>query len=182
MTLAEQTELADPGPDGMDLLDGCHRRTALALDQLAAMVSRLSEQGADAETRRLARQVHEFFSTTVRQHHDDEERHVFPRMLASGDAALMQTVLRLQTDHNWLEEDWLNLSPQLLAVAEGHVGYEVEALREWSEVFIGLLRDHMALEESVIYPQARAKLGERERHDIGRQIASRRRGLADARK
>ncbi len=178
MKLAEQNELATPGPDGMDLLDASHRRIAVALDQLSALVSRLTEQGADAEARHLARQVHDFFASTVRQHHEDEERHVFPRMLAAGDPALLQTVLRLQTDHNWLEEDWLNLSPQLAAVAEGHVGYDVDALREWAEVFIGLLRDHMTLEESVIYPQARAKLGERERHDMGRQMAARRRSLA----
>jgi iron-sulfur cluster repair protein YtfE (RIC family) len=160
----------------MDLMDVCHQRILVAMGQLSALVRRLSEHGADTEARALARQVLDFFSTTVRQHHDDEERHVFPKLLAGGNQELVQAILRLQTDHNWLEEDWLNLAPQVAAVAEGHSGYDVDLMREWAEVFVALLYDHMILEESLVYPQARAQLDGRERRELGRRLAARRRG------
>lgn len=172
--LAQSSAPAFP-PDGMDLMDVCHQRILVAMGQLSALVTRLAEHGADTEARALARQVLDFFSTTVRQHHDDEERHVFPKLLASNNPELVQTVLRLQTDHNWLEEDWLNLAPQLAAVADGYSWYDVDLLREWTEVFVGLLHDHMTLEESLIYPQARAQLNGRERRELGRLLAARRR-------
>jgi len=42
-------------------------------------------------------------------------------------------------------------------------------------VFSALLRDHIALEESLIYPQARERLQGRQRRDMGREMAARRR-------
>jgi agmatinase len=37
-----------------------------------------------------------------------------PAAVRKGDKALIQHVLRLQQDHGWLEEDWLELEPQML--------------------------------------------------------------------
>ena len=58
----------------------------------------------------------------------------------------------------WLEEDWLELSPQLQAVAEGYSWYELDTLRQAVEVFAGLYQEHIALEESLIYPEARRQM------------------------
>jgi hemerythrin-like domain-containing protein len=116
-----------------------------------------------------------FFSTTARQHHEDEERHVFPKALAGSDAEIVQAVLRLQEDHSWLEEDWLELSPHLNALAAGHSLWDQDFLRDGTEVFVALSHDHMALEESCVYPQARARLQAGERHEMGREMAARRR-------
>ena len=144
--------------DGFEVLDACHVQTVLALGKLAALVSRLRDHGADPDARELAREVGRFFSATSRQHHEDEERHVFPRLLAGEDAEIVQAVLRLQQDHAWLEEDWLELAPQVDAVACGQNWFDVDILREGVEVFAALSLDHMALEESFIYPAARTRL------------------------
>ena len=123
----------------------------------------------------MASEIVRFFSTTARQHHEDEERHVFPTLIASGDADVVDAVQRLQQDHRWLQEDWMELSPMLDAVAAGQSWYDLDALREGAEVFTALSHDHIALEESYIYPQARARLRPGERREMGREMAARRR-------
>ena len=89
-------------------------------------------------------------------------------------------MLRLQQDHDWLEEDWRELSPHIAAVANGQIGYDLDLLRDGAATFTALSHDHMALEESCIYPQARAQLGERERRAMGREMAARRRAARTA--
>jgi hemerythrin-like domain-containing protein len=82
---------------------------------------------------------------------------VFPSLLSSGDGALVQHVHRLQQDHGWLEEDWLELQPQLRAVVEGYNGYDLDFLRAAVPVFTELYRDHIALEENIVYPESRRR-------------------------
>ncbi len=161
--------------DGFDTLDVCHRQTLIALGRLAALISRLTDVGNDDEARAMAHEIVEHFSTTARTHHEDEERHLFPTLVAIGDAATTEAVLRLQQDHDWLEEDWMELSPHLDAVACGQNWYDLDVMRECAEVFTALSHDHIALEEAYIYPQARARLGAGERAEMGREMAARRR-------
>ena len=161
--------------DGFEILDECHRQTLAALHTLGELVARLAFEGDSERVRAMAAQVVKFFSTTAREHHEDEERHVFPKALASGDDYVVQAVLRLQQDHSWLEEDWLQLSAHLNALAAGQSLWDLDFLREATEVFTALSHDHMALEESCAYPQARARLLAGERHEMGREMAARRR-------
>jgi hemerythrin-like domain-containing protein len=168
--------------DGFEILDDCHRHTLGALHTLNALVARLESEGHSEHVRAMAAQVVKFFSTTSREHHEDEERHVFPKALASGDAHVVQAVLRLQQDHSWLEEDWLELSAHLNALAAGQSLWDLDFLREATDVFTALSHDHMALEESCVYPQARARLAAGERHEMGREMAARRREHRGSRK
>jgi hemerythrin-like domain-containing protein len=161
--------------DGFDVLDVCHRQMIFTLGKLAALVSALQSRGPDAEVRALAAEIVRFFSTTSHDHHEDEERHVFPKLLATGEPELVQAVQRLQQDHGWLEEDWLELSPHLAAVAAGQSWYDLDLLREGADVFIALLHEHIALEESLVYPSARAQLRVSERGEMGREMSARRR-------
>ncbi len=161
--------------DGFEVLDACHIQTVFTLGKLTALVSRLANVGADPEARAMAGEIAAFFSGTARQHHQDEELFVFPKLIASGNAEIVQAVLRLQQDHAWLEEDWLELAPQVDAVACGQAWYDIATLREGVEIFVELSRDHMALEESFIYPEARSRMLDGERLEMGRATAARRR-------
>ncbi|HEX6244333.1 MAG TPA: hemerythrin domain-containing protein [Polyangiales bacterium] len=167
--------------DGFEVLDSCHRQMLATLETLARLVKHLDALGADDAARAMAGEVLQFFSTTARQHHEDEERHVFPKALASGDAQVVQAALRLQQDHNWIEEDWMELSAHLEALAAGQAWWDPELLREGSDVFIALLHDHVALEEACIYPEARARMQLAERQTMGREMAARRRARRAAR-
>ena len=161
--------------DGWDVLDLCHREILFSLGKLSALITRLATFGPDDEARALAREIHAFFSTTVRQHHEDEERHVFPRIVAGGDPQIIRAVLKLQTDHDWLEEDWMALAPHLATLAAGRPWSDLDTLRDTGAGFTALMHDHIALEESCIYPEARARLGASARSELGRELAARRR-------
>jgi len=161
--------------DGFAVLDACHRQTLAMLDQLATLLSRLDSVGADATAMNSAAAIVKFFASTARQHHEDEERHVFPKLATTGDPHVVQAVLRLQQDHDWLEEDWMELSPQLDAIACGQTWFDIDVLKEGAAVFSALSADHIALEEALIYPEARARLGTVERREMGREMAARRR-------
>ena len=142
----------------MEALDSCHREVLGALRGLVTLLDHLDAQGVDATARRLAADAVRFFSETARAHHADEERVVFPGLLRSDDAVLVQHVQRLQQDHGWLEEDWLSLSPQLDAVSKGYSWYDIDELRHAVDIFTALYQDHIDLEESLIYPEARRRM------------------------
>ena len=138
-----------------EMLDATHREVMQVLGRLQQWVEQLDTQGIDADTRRTAGEICSFFDGGVREHHEAEELHVFPALVASQDAALLQHVRRLQQDHGWIEEDWRELRPQLQAVVDGINGYDLAFLRAAVPVFTELYRDHIALEESVVYPESR---------------------------
>ena len=150
----------DTPPSPIEAMDPTHIEALNHLRELQHLPDHLQELGVDATARSTAARICRFFGDTARSHHADEERHVFPALLRSDDAELIQQVQRLQQDHGWLEEDWLELSAQLQAVKAGYVGYEIETLRRGIDVFAALLREHIALEERVIYPEARHRLDE----------------------
>jgi len=160
-----------------EALDLCHREVMSHLQVLDRLVQHLDAKGVDDEARRLARAVCRFFAETARSHHGDEERTVFPALLNGTDVDLIQHVHRLQQDHGWLEEDWNELSLQLSAVADGYSWYDITALRGGVEVFTALYHDHIALEESLIYPEARRAL-HTEFEGLGRRLSEQRRAAA----
>jgi iron-sulfur cluster repair protein YtfE (RIC family) len=157
-----------------EALDTCHREVMQQLQTLDRLVNHLAQHGVDDLARRLATAAMAFFSTHAQQHHADEERLVFPPLLAGSDVELIQHVRRLQQDHSWLEEDWRELALPLGAVADGYSWFDIDALRHGVEVFAALYHDHIALEETLIYPEARRALNA-EAQGVGRRLAELRR-------
>jgi hemerythrin-like domain-containing protein len=143
------------GSGTMEVLDRTHREIIAMLARLPLLIERLEVHGIDDVGRRLAQEICAFFEETARPHHAAEEELVFPDLLARGDPELVQHVKRLQQDHGWLDEDWYELSPQLGAVANGQAWYDLDLLRSYVATFTELYRDHIALEETVVYPASR---------------------------
>ena len=137
-------------------LDACHQQIAEHLARLDALVEHLVSEGVDAHAQGEARAIEAFFSETSQRHHLDEESKVFPPLLSSSDEALVATVRMLQQDHGWIEEDWLAIAPQLRAIASGYSWFDPDELRHAITVFLELCREHIQLEESIIYPEAKA--------------------------
>lgn len=147
--------------DPLAALDKTHREVMVQLQHLRELLDRIEGQGADAQTRALAGEICEFFAGHARQHHQHEEERVFPLLLETGDAELVQQVRRLQQDHGWLEEDWLELGPQLATLAAGYSGFDIDLMRQGVQVFHDLYLEHISLEEAVVYPAARGVLAAR---------------------
>lgn len=138
-------------------LDRTHRQVMAMLGQLTQLVEQLDAAGIDEPARQLATEICQFFDDTARAHHVAEEELVFPGLLASDDSELVQHVQRLQQDHGWLEEDWLELGSHVRAVGEGQGWYDLDVLRSAVPVFTELYREHIALEETIVYPASRRR-------------------------
>ena len=145
-----------PSPT-FEALDATHRQVVAMLQRLQHLVDDVDRQGVDLVARKNAADICDFFDQTARAHHAAEDQFVFPGLLVSGDAALVQHVQRLQQDHGWLEEDWRELQPQLLMLAEGYNGFDLDFLRAAIPIFTDLYRDHIFLEEAVVYPESRRR-------------------------
>lgn len=156
---ARATRAAIPPLPSFEALDATHRQVLEMLAQLVRLVDQVQASGIDANARALATEICQFFDDTAREHHAAEEQLVFPGLLSGDDAELVQHVQRLQQDHGWLEEDWLELSPHLRAVGEGQGWYDVDVLRSAIPVFVDLYREHIALEETIVYPASRRSKG-----------------------
>lgn len=154
---ARSVRSAAPPLPSFDKLDHTHRATLQLLADLERLAELLQHSGQATQAALLARHACTFFNTTARQHHEAEETFVFPRLLQGGDATLRAHVDRLQQDHNWLEEDWLELEPHLHAVAQGYQSEHQQFLREALPEFTALYHAHIALEEDTVYPEARRR-------------------------
>ena len=155
-------------PPLFEALDETHRQVVQHLRNLEQLMQRLDGGNTDDDARRLAAGVVAFFSQVAQPHHDAEERHVFPALIASGDDELVQHVKRLQQDHGWLEEDWIELSPALRDISEGHGAFDIDNVRHMATVFGTLYMEHLALEESLIYPEAKRRLEAGHKADVRR--------------
>lgn len=147
---------APPLPE-FDLLDQTHREALQMLQAFEELLAHLHDNGPDETAQASAQRIMAFFAGPGRTHHAEEERHVFPALLASSDVELVQHVRRLQQDHGWLEEDWRELAPQVEAIARGYNWYDLAMLRLALPVFTALYNEHIALEESLVYPEAKRR-------------------------
>jgi hemerythrin-like domain-containing protein len=144
------------GTAGFQAQDACHQQLLEHLSTLSALTQHIEATGVDAWAQQQAGAVEAFFSGTSRQHHLDEEKNLFPTLLAGSDAELAGLVRVLQQDHGWIEENWLELAPQLRAIASGNNWIDSAEFQHNAEVFLALCRGHIELEETVIYPEAQA--------------------------
>ena len=148
---------AAPALPALEALDRTHHQMLVVLAELQQLIDRLETDGMEPGNRRSAQAICRFFDETARKHHADEETLVFPALVRKGDKALIQHVLRLQQDHGWLEEDWLELAPQIESIAQGYNWYDLAMLRGALPIFTALYHEHIALEESLIYPEAKRR-------------------------
>jgi hemerythrin-like domain-containing protein len=161
-----------PAMPEFDTLDRTHRAAMAMLQAFDGLLAQLHDEGLSDAARQSAKDILAFFNGPGRDHHALEEKQVFPGLLATGDAELVHHVRRLQQDHGWLEEDWRELAPQIEAIAAGYNWYDLPLLRAALPVFSALYHEHIALEESLIYPAARRqaqalKDGGKARHQSG---------------
>lgn len=136
--------------------DSFHEQMIVEFGKLASLVSRVRVIGVDAQAQALAESISTFFSVSMRYHQIDEERNLFPRLIAQGEPDMIEMIVRLQRDHDHLEACWMDLEPLLAAIRAGRRDVDSEALRSTTAAFTSTMLRHAALEESVIHPSVRA--------------------------
>ena len=108
-----------PGPgagfeEPFEMLEACHQRVHRMLGLLQRLAAHLRESGADANAQQAARDVMRYFDLAAPAHHEDEERHVLPRLRQGDQAALAD---RLHDDHARMSATWATVRADLVRVA-----------------------------------------------------------------
>jgi hemerythrin-like domain-containing protein len=141
----------------------CHTGILKKLDLLGELPALLEPA---ARARRIAEQALEFFSEAIFEHHLDEERELFPAVLASATPGAehdrVQALARRLTDeHRELEASWKRLAPQLRKIAKGH---ETELDVAGVEHLVSRYRAHARFEEQDFLPLSQTILARNPNH------------------
>lgn len=161
-------------PDAFDVFDASHREIVMQLQNLDDLCAKLQRASPSEKDAVRARDLISFFSGPARDHNYEEERHAFPPLLQCGTPELVQAAQSLQEDHALIELNWLDLMPDLQAVASGSPSIDLHSLVEHAQTFSAVMRDHITIEESLLYPALRTRLEAAMRRSVSREIAARR--------
>lgn len=159
-----------------EMLSACHERVQRTLDLLDRLIAHVAQHGHDAQSRSAAADVLRYFDLAAPLHHQDEERHVFPPLLAGEDAALQAVVHRLQAEHREMETLWAALRPTLLRWREAGASDAPDAaLRAQAARFAQLYAGHIPVEETLVFPGAQAGMDAAHQAAMGQEMQARRR-------
>lgn len=141
----------------LDEFSNCHGGILGKLDDLDRLPALLEPA---AQARRIASDAVAFFGDVIYEHHAEEEKSLFPAVLASAQAderpAVQQMVDRLTHEHRAVESAWERLKPHLVAIAKGHdTALNVEAL----QALVAHYKGHARYEETQFLPLSRTILG-----------------------
>jgi hypothetical protein len=159
------TSSRPPGPSAEPIQDfsNCHAGILGKLDLLGELPALLEPA---ARARIIATTAVGFFRAAIFEHHQDEERELFPAVLASAadgeERAQVQRIVRQLTDeHRALEALWKRLETPLKKVARGQAAdLDVPALAQ----LVAQYRAHARFEEEAFLPLSQAILGRNSRH------------------
>jgi len=160
MTTPKPTEHVD---EPIQDFSQCHVGILNQLDMLGQLPALLDPA---ARAREIAGQALEFFKDAIFEHHLDEERELFPAVLASatqGDESdLVQLMVdRLTKQHRELEALWKRLEPGLRKVAHGQSSdIGVDRIQQ----LVTKYRAHAEFEEREFLPLSQTILGRNANH------------------
>jgi hemerythrin-like domain-containing protein len=140
-----------------EMLEACHERVQRTLRLLVRLQAHVQQHGCDEQARQAAQDVMRYFDLAAPLHHEDEELHVFPAVLAGGDGALVSAVNQLMEQHRQMEVQWALLREVLANVVscDASSPSPFEALQvDAVAAFIAMYDAHIRLEEDVVYPAA----------------------------
>ena len=144
-----------------EMLATCHDRVERMLALQKKLQQHLLAKGCDEPARQAARDVMRYFDLAAPLHHQDEELHVFPPLLAGPDAALRELVQRLTQDHRRMEAAWVGARCTLQAVADSLDSACLTLTPDQTaalDQFAALYRQHLDDENGIAYPAAEASL------------------------
>ncbi len=156
------------------MLEACHERVLRTLALLDRLRAHVHQHGADADARQAARDVLRYFDIAAPLHHQDEELHVFPLLLAQAGPEVRALVQRLQQDHVAMTTDWAAARVPLRALADAAAAAftpeDDAALDRFTQRYAG----HITAEEGTAYPAAVALLAPATLVAMGQEMAVRR--------
>jgi Hemerythrin HHE cation binding domain len=163
MTAPQRAPDAQPTDAPLTNFSQCHAGILGHLDQLAGLPALLEPV---ARARRVAHETVDFFHRVILEHHAEEERELFPAVLASAQRGaerdqVQDLIDRLIAEHREVEAIWARLEPALKAVAKGKdTDLDPLAVRLLVETYTL----HARFEEAVFLPLSQTILGRNANH------------------
>jgi hemerythrin-like domain-containing protein len=157
------TPAESAGHSPIDDFSQCHVGILGHLQALGTLPALLEPA---ARARQIAADTVTFFRDAVYEHHAEEEKELFPAVLASATQGaerdkVQEIIAELAAEHRKVEAAWAKLEPKLKALAKGHEaevdGAEITALVETYQA-------HARYEEEVFLPLSQAILGRNSNH------------------
>jgi hemerythrin-like domain-containing protein len=164
--------------DPTGLLSDCHRRIEMFLETLAAAGKVMHEPPSDVTARALQAAL-VYFRQAAPKHTADEEESLFPRLRGREEAELrsaLSTLDRLEKDHDTVSP--LHAAVERLAetfletgsLSASHIQAFQTAVARLQEIY----REHIRVEDSMVFPLAARLLNESEKSAIAQEMAARR--------
>jgi hemerythrin-like domain-containing protein len=159
----KSTPAESAGHSPIDDFSQCHAGILGHLQALGTLPALLEPA---ARARQIAAETVSFFRDAVYEHHAEEEKELFPAVLASATQGaerdkVQAIIAELAAEHRKVEAAWAKLEPRLKALAKGHEtevdGAEITALVETYQA-------HARYEEEVFLPLSQAILGRNSNH------------------
>lgn len=164
--------------DPTGLLSDCHRRVEMFLGTLDA-VAKVIDRPATAETSRALESALRYFGQAAPKHTADEEESLFPRLRRIDDPEVqsaLEKLDRLEDDHRWaapLHAEVERLGAQYLL--NGTLSdAEIVEFRDAVARLVSMYKQHLSIEDGLIFPLASRMLSHTEKAAIANEMADRR--------
>ena len=162
--------------DPIGMLTDCHRRIEQFLGILCTVVERAVGRGLTGEEAAAVRAALDYFRSGGVRHTADEEESLFPRLRAKTNGQSMAKLEALEADHETAGE--LHEAVEKIYfewMTGGALGAEREReLRGATDRLKALYQAHIAVEESVVFPQAAKVLDRATIATMGQEFRARR--------
>jgi hemerythrin-like domain-containing protein len=162
--------------DPIGMLTDCHRRIEQFLKMLATVVERAAGRGLTGEEAAAVTAALQYFRTGGVRHTADEEVSLFPRLRATRATDSLAKLDSLESDHH--EAATLHETVETIYrawIAGGKLASDREQeLRAAMERLTALYGAHIAVEESIVFPQAAQVLDRAVIASIGLEFRARR--------
>jgi hemerythrin-like domain-containing protein len=167
-----------PFSDPTGLLSDCHRRIEMFLGSLQAAAKMIDGPLTD-EVRTALDSALRYFREAAPKHNADEEESLFPRLrqaAASETQSGLQALTGLEGEHRWaapLHEEVDQLGRKYLS--DGHLSAaETSTFRKAVDSLASMYRQHIAIEDSLVFPLAARILSREDKTAIAGEMAARR--------
>jgi hemerythrin-like domain-containing protein len=177
-------DLFQPTPtfdDPLAMLRACHRRMESAIESVQRLPELERRGPLDPGARTALRQTLQYFAVVVPRHLADEEESLFPRMLAvEGHGPAAEVIAGLREEHAGIRRmhgELARLGDELVRAGQLPAPELRERLNATVRELAHAWREHLRVEEEIVFPRVASTIPPGEFGAIGAEMASRR-GIA----
>ncbi len=160
----------------LDLLLSCHTKIKHFSSALCTLVRAIQQDGWNNHYITSVEQVRRYFNVASLEHHQDEEEHLFPAIIALKDKSIIKNnkkitdlIQKLIKEHHDSDVLWSQLDKMLANHSEDFL-----TLNTLCQQFETDMHNHAQIEDDIIFPYAKKHLSKEVFKKMGLAIAHRR--------